>query len=154
MAHAMTAATVYQLQEDRLVFTGGPDMVLRRPPPPNRELAGEYEACGNTLLGGYHEGPITLAIDGQTMRDNAGCMATYATDGPRLRLRMQEGPACANPAPPYQPGLPTGIGGHISMLAVAQPDGFGFDDEGRLILRTVRGLLTMCRKGDPPPFGG
>lgn len=36
---------------------------------------------------------------------------------------------------------------------VAPPDGFGFDGEGRLILRTGRGLLTMCRKGDPPPFG-
>jgi hypothetical protein len=40
------------------------------------------------------------------------------------------------------------------MLAVAQPDGFGFDEEGRLILRTGRGLLTICRKGSPPPFGG
>jgi len=154
MARAMISATAYRLQEDRLVFTGGPGMILRRPPPANRELAGEYQACGNTLLGGYHEGPITLAIDNSTMRDNAGCIAAYKADGPRLTLRMQEGPACTNPAPPYQPGNPTGIGGHISMLAVAQPDGFGFDDQGRLILRTGRGLLTMCREGAPPPFGG
>jgi heat shock protein HslJ len=154
MAQAMTSATAYQLQGDRLVFTGGPGMTLRRPPLPNRELAGEYEACGNTLLGGYHEGPITLAIDSQKMRDNAGCTAAYTAEGPRLTLRLEADPACANPAPPFEPGRPTGIGGHISVLAVAQPDGFGFDDEGRLILRTARGLLTMCRKGDPPPFGG
>lgn len=153
MSLALTAATAYQLQGDRLLLTGGPGMILRRPPPANRELAGEYEACGNTLLGGYHEGPITLAIDHHTMRDNAGCMATYTSDGPQLRLHMEENLACTNPAPPYQPGQPTGIGGNISTLTVAQPDGFGFDDEGHLILRTGRGLLTMCRKGDPPPFG-
>jgi len=154
MAKAMTSATAYRLQGDGLVFTGGPGMVLRRPPPANRQLAGEYEACGNTLLGGYHEGPITLAIDDQKMRDNAGCVAAYTAAGPTLVLRTQEGPACVSPAPPYEPGKPIGIGGHISMLAVAQPDGFGFDDQGRLILRTGRGLLTMCRKGTPPPFGG
>lgn len=154
MAQAMTSATGYLLQEDRLVFTGGPGMILRRPPPVNRALAGDYQACGNTLLGAFHEGPITVAIDNKQMRDNAGCIAGYKAEGPRLVLDLQEGPACANPAPPYEPGKPTGIGGHISMLAVAQPDGFGFNDEGHLILRTGRGLLTLCRKGAPPPFGG
>lgn len=154
MVSGMTSATAYQLQGDRLVFTGGPGMKLRRPPPANRELAGEYVACGNTLLGGYHEGPITLTIDARTMRDNAECTADYSVDGPRLTLSMQNDPTCANTAPPFEPGHPTGIGGSISMLAVAKPDGFGFDSEGHLILRTARGLLTMCRKGDPPPFGG
>jgi heat shock protein HslJ len=154
MAKAMTSATAYRLEGSRLVFAGSLDMILRRPPPANRELAGEYQACGNTLLGGYHEGPITLAIDRQTMRDNAGCTAAYTAEGERLILRRQEDPACANPAPAYEPGKPVGIGGSISMLAVAQPDGFAFDEEGRLILRTSRGLLTMCRKGAPPPFGG
>ena len=128
-------------------------MVVRRPPEPDRHLAGEYKSCGNTLLGGYHEGPITLAIDNATMRDNAGCTATYTTEGPDLALDLQDGPACANAAAPYEPGKPAGLGGNISTLAVAQPDGFGFDEEGRLILRTGRGLLSMCRKGAPPPFG-
>jgi heat shock protein HslJ len=154
ISRAITSATAYRLQGRRLEFMGGPGMVLHRPPPPDRRLEGEYEACGNTLLGAYHEGPITLTIAGPEMRDNAGCTATYAADGPRLRLNLRGGPACANPAPPYEPGKPTGIGGSISMLAVAQPDGFGFDEEGRLILRTGRGLLTICRKGSPPPFGG
>lgn len=154
MVSGMTSATAYQLQGGRLQFTGGLGMKLHRPPPPNRNLAGQYEACGNTLLGGYHEGPITLAIDNQTMRDNAGCTAAYTAQGPELTLSTQDDPTCANTAPPFEPGYPTGIGGPISMLAVAQPDGFGFDDQGHLVLRTARGLLTMCRKGDPPPFGG
>jgi hypothetical protein len=106
------------------------------------------------LLGAYHEGPITLAVDGQAMRDNAGCTARYTANGPQLTLQLGTEAACARPAPPYVPGEPVGIGGPISMLAVARPDGFGFDDQGRLILRTMRGLLSMCRKGSPPPFGG
>lgn len=154
MTKAMTSATAYRLQHDRLVFTGGPGMVLRRPPPPDRMLAGEYEACGNTLLGAYHEGPITLAIDDHVIRDNAGCTAEYSAEGPNLTLRLADGPACAAKAPPFVPGEPVPVGGTISTLAVTRPDGFGFNDEGRLILRTARGLLTMCRKGSPPPFGG
>lgn len=129
-------------------------MVLRRPSPPDRQLVGEYEACGNTLLGAYHEGPITLAIDERTMRDNAGCTADYFAEGPKLALRLADAPACAAKAPPFVPGEPIPVGGAISPLAVTRPDGFGFNEEGRLILRTGRGLLTMCRKGSPPPFGG
>lgn len=154
MTQAMASATAYRLEKGRLVFTGGPGMVLRRPTPPSRALEGEYNACGNTLLGAYHEGPITLAIDEQAMRDNAGCTASYSLQGPRLILRLDESAACARPSPPFVPGEPVGVGGQISTLAVARPDGFGFDDQGRLILRTLRGLLSMCRKGSPPPFGG
>jgi heat shock protein HslJ len=153
MSRAMTAATSYRIDGDRLTLTGGPGMTLRRPPAPNRRLAGEYEACGNTLLGAYNEGPITLAFDGDTVRDNAGCVARYSADGARLALTRDDGPACADSAPPFKPGEPIGIGGEISVLAVARPDGFAFNDQGQLILRTTRGLLTMCRKGDPPPFG-
>ena len=153
MMRAITMASGYRIGDDRLVFSGGPGMVLRRPPQSNRQLGGEYEACGNTLLGAYHEGPITLAVDERTMRDNAGCTASYSAQGPHLSLRLEDGPACADAAPPFVPGEPVGIGGEISTLAVARPDGFGFDDEGRLILRTERGLLTMCRVGSPPPFG-
>ena len=129
-------------------------MELRRPAAPDRRLAGEYEACGNTLLGGYHEGPITLAIDDHTIRDNASCTAQYDTHGPTLVLRLGNGPACNAKSLPVVHGEPVPVGGSISTLAVTRPDGFGFDNEGRLILRTHRGLLTMCRKGSPPPFGG
>jgi META domain len=151
---AMMSATGYRLEDDRLFLTGGPGMVLRRPPPPNRRLAGEYEACGNTLLGAYHDGPITLAIDDRTMRDNAGCTAEYSAEGPELSLRLRDSPSCAAKAPPFVPGEPVPVGGAISTIAVTRLDGFGFNDEGRLVLRTRRGLLTMCRKGSPPPFGG
>jgi hypothetical protein len=154
MTKAMTSATGYRREGDRLVFTGGPGMVLRRPPPPDRRLTGEYEACGNTLFGAYHEGPITLSVDGRTMRDNAGCTAEYSAEGPNLTLRLGGAPACAAKALPFVPGEPVSVGGAISVLAVTRPDGFGFNDEGRLFLRTERGLLSMCRKGSPPPFGG
>ena len=153
MTKAMTSATGYRREEDRLVFTGGPGMVVRRPLPPDRRLAGEYEACGYTLLGAYHEGPITISIDESTMRDNTGCTAEYSVKGPNLTLRLSGAPACAAKALPFVPGEPVAVGGPISVLAVTRPDGFGFDDEGRLFLRTHRGLLSMCRKGSPPPFG-
>jgi heat shock protein HslJ len=153
MTRAMVSVTAYRLDGDRLVFTGGPGMVLRRPPLPDRRLAGEYESCGNTLLGAYHEGPITLAIDERTMRDNALCTVNYAADGPDLTLQFAHSDQCGGPAPPFVPGEPVGVGGDISVLAVTRPDGFGFNEQGQLILRTNRGLLTMCRKGSPPPFG-
>ncbi len=153
MARAMRSATAYRLDGDRLIFTGGPGMTVRRPPPPNRQLTGEYESCGNTMLGAYHEGPITLMIGAETIRDNASCAARYRADGPNLTLELDDSPACADSAPPFKPGEPVAVGGGISTLAVARPDGFAFNEQGQLILRTARGLLTMCRKGAPPPFG-
>ena len=153
MVKAIAAARAYRIEGARLTFTGGPGLVARRPPPPDRRLAGDYRSCGHTLLGGYHEGPITLAIDARTMRDNAGCAADYGAAGPRLTLRLANTPACAAKALPYVPGEPVPVGGAISTLAVTRPDGFGFDDSGRLFLRTGRGLLSMCRMGSPPPFG-
>ena len=153
MMNAIRSAKAYRVEGDRLVFTGGPGMTLRRPPVPNRRLEGDYEACGNTMLGAYHQGPITLAIGPKTMRDSAGCTADYAADGPLLTLRLQPSPACAARATPYVPREPVGIGGQISSLAVAPPTGFAFDKAGHLILSTHRGHLTMCRKGAPKPFG-
>lgn len=153
MARAIREPTAYQLQGDRLIFTGGPGMVLRRPPAPDRRLPGNYAACGDTMLGAYHEGPIRLEIDQDTLRDNASCVARYQANGPFLTLQVESSPACADKAPPYVAGEPVGIGGDISLLAVAPPDGFGFSDDGRLVLRTGRGLLRMCREGSPPPFG-
>ena len=153
MMRALRSAKSYRIEGDLLVFAGTPGMVLRRPPQPNRRLAGDYEACGNTMLGGAHEGPITLSIDKNTMRDAAGCTADYLAEGPHLTLRLHQSPACADTARPFVPGEPVSIGGEISSLAVAPPDGFGFDDDGRLILRTHRGHLMMCRKGSSAPFG-
>lgn len=153
MAKAIRGAIAYRLEGDRLIFTGNPGMVVRRPPEPDRRLPGKYAACGDTLLGAYHEGPITLEIDASRMRDNAGCAASYRADGPSLTLQIENSPACADKAPPYTPGEPVGVGGEISLLAVAPPDGFAFSDDGRLVLRTGRGLLRMCREGSPPPFG-
>jgi heat shock protein HslJ len=153
MARAIRSATGYRLEGERLILTGGPGMTARRPAEPDRRLAGEYKSCGNTLLGGYHEGPITLTIDERTIRDNADCVAEYVAEGPRLSLRLADGPACAAEATPFIPGEPVAVGGAISTIAVTRPDGFGFSDDGTLVLRTGRGLLTMCRTSAPPPFG-
>jgi heat shock protein HslJ len=153
IARAISSATAYRFDGDQLIVSGGPGMVLRRPPRPDRRLTGKYEHCGNTMLGASHEGPVTLTIDQRTMRDNAGCIASYRRQGPNLALQFTGGPACAAPSPVYVPGEPVAIGGTISPLAVTRPDGFAFNEEGQLVLRTRRGLLTMCRYGGPRPFG-
>ena len=153
MAKAIRSAIAYRLAGDRLILTGGPGLVARRPPASDRRLVGDYRACGNTMLGGYHEGPITLVIDAATIRDNAGCVADYTADGPNLTLRLAPTAACTAKSPPYAPGEPIAVGGAISTLAVTRPDAFAFTDAGQLILRTKRGHLTMCRVGAPPPFG-
>jgi heat shock protein HslJ len=153
MARAMMAGTAYRFEGDRLIITGGPGMIVRRPPVPNRRLVGEYEHCGNTLLGAYHEGPITLSIGPDTIRDQAQCVATYRADGPDLRLQLAQGEACGDPVLPSVPGEPVGVGGETSLLSATRPDGYAFNEQGQLIMRTNRGLLTMCRKGEPKPFG-
>lgn len=153
MARAISSAKAYRFEGEQLHITGDPGMVLLRPPEPNRALVGQYELCGNTLLGAVHEGPVTLTIDEYSMRDNAGCTAGYSVAGPNLSLRLSSGRECANTAPPYEPGEPAAIGGQISTLAVARPNGFAFNDSGQLILRTGRGLLSMCRAGAERPFG-
>ncbi len=153
MANAITSATAYRLSGDRLIFSGGPGMVARRPTPPNRKLPGEYEACGNTMLGAYHDGPITLAITAHQMRDNAKCTAKYVTNGPDMSLQLDGTPACGDTAPAYVSGQPVPVGGDISLLSVTRPDGFSFNEDGQLILRTNRGLLMMCRKDASRPFG-
>ena len=153
MTAAISGATAFRVDGEKLIFTGSGVMVVRRPPRPDRRLTGEYAACGDTLLGAYHEGPITLVIDSQTMVDNAGCSASYSTQGSQLSLALKSQQACALAAPVFEPGHPVAVGGAISTLATVRPDGFGFDEEGRLILRTKRGLLKMCRQGSPQPTG-
>lgn len=146
---ALGGVTGYRLDGDRLVLTGGPGLTLRRPPVPDRTLAGDYASCGNTLLGAYHAGPVTLSITREAMTDQSGCGASYSVDGPLLSLSLDGSAQCAGDAVPYVAGEPIEIGGERSLLALAPPDAFGFDDRGRLHLRTPRGLLPMCRKGDP-----
>jgi heat shock protein HslJ len=153
MARAIAGATGYRVEGDRLVISGGPGMSLRRPAAPDRRLAGNYESCGNTLLGGYHEGAITLRFASGSVTDNAGCSGTYRTGGPDLAVTLGSGPSCSGKASSYVPGEAIPVGGPISTLAVLRPDGFAFTDDGQLVLRTHRGLLTMCRKGKPKPFG-
>lgn len=152
MARAIVGATAYRIEGDRLTLTGGPGLTARRPPTPDRRLEGEYEACGNTLLGAYHEGPITLRFAEGTVTDQTGCRAAYTADGPDLEFRLDPA-TCTGEPTPFIPGRPSSVGADISLLATTPPDGFGFSEDGRLVLRTHRGLLGMCRKGSPPPFG-
>ncbi len=152
MARAIIGATGYQLSGNRLILTGGAGLTARRPDAPDRRLPGSYAACGNTLLGGYHQGPITLDIDEMTMVDQAGCKAAYKAEGFSLTLD-RDASTCSGQSTPYIPGQPIGIGGPISTLSTVPPDGFAFDERGRLVLRTHRGLLGMCRVGSPPLFG-
>ncbi|WJY19703.1 META domain-containing protein [Pseudoblastomonas flavescens] len=146
---ALGAVTGYRIDSDRLTLTGGPGLTLRRPPYPDRTLAGEFQSCGNTLLGAYQAGPITLSIARDTMTDQSGCRATYSSEGPNLSLALEDSVQCNEVPKPYVAGEPIEIGGGLSFLSLATPDAFAFTDRGRLVLRTPRGLLHMCRKGDP-----
>lgn len=141
--------------DGRLVLSGATEMVLERFPPPDRHLVGSYTHCGNTVLGAGHAGEVTLAIDRNTIRDNSGCTARYTADGPGLDLTLSAETSCrATAASPMYDGTNTvEIGGALSPLAILRPDGFGFDRRGQLILRTVRGNLTLCRAGQRKPFG-
>lgn len=152
MAQAITGAIGYQIEGDRLTLTGGLGLSARRPAQPDRRLTGEYTSCGNTLLGGYHEGPVTLTISEHVMQDNSGCRAEYTARGSRLEITPDPA-TCTGQSTPFEPGQPVGIGGNISTLTTVPPEAFAFDDQGRLILRTHRGLLGMCRVGTPPMFG-
>lgn len=152
MARAITGATGYRIAGDRLTLSGAPGLVARRFPEPDRRLPGEYEHCGNTMLGAYHEGPLTLTFDEDTATDQTGCRAAFVADGPNLTLRLDR-ETCTGEQTPFIPGRPDSVGGDISLLATTPPDAFAFDSQGRLVLRTHRGLLGMCRRGSPPPFG-
>lgn len=152
MARAIGEASEIRVTDGRLIIIGGPGLSARRPDAPDRRFSGRYEACGDTLLGAYHDGPITLAIDETSLVDQTGCRATYQAQGPNLTLEL-DGSSCTGKPTPYVPGQPVSIGGETSWLATVPPDGFGFDNQGRLILRTHRGLLGLCRVGSPPLFG-
>lgn len=153
IARAISGASGYRINGNELVLWGKIRMTLRRPPAPDRRLAGSYESCGNTLLGAYHEGPITLHFDKASVIDNAQCRATYRTEGPSLLITLDKGSACDVETAPFVPGEAVPVGGAISTLAVTLPDGFGFNEAGQLLLRTNRGLLTLCRQGESKPFG-
>ena len=152
MAGAISESSGIRVVGDRLTLTGGPGLSARRPDAPDRTLPGRYEACGNTLLGAYHEGPVTLDIDDVTLVDQTGCRATYAAQGPNLTLELDRS-SCVGQPTPYAPGQPISVGGATSWLATVPPNGFGFDEQGRLLMRTHRGLLGLWRAGSPPLFG-
>lgn len=150
--NAVAGATRFALEgEDRLLLRGKAALLLERPPEPDHRLVGRYAHCGNTVGGVGHAGPVTLAITPERMTDNAGCTARYTAAGPELSLALGSAPACRI-APAAPDGYPE-VGGAISPLALLRPDGFGFSADGRLFLRTNRGLLALCREGEPRRFG-
>jgi heat shock protein HslJ len=151
LRRALDPVRAYRVEGDRLELTGGPGLVARRQPAPVQTLRGDYESCGSTLLGAIHEGPITLTIDSRTMRDAAGCSAAWTADGPLLRIAKGGEAACAREPARSAPGEGAAVGGNISILAAAPPDAYAFDPEGRLILRTPLGLLSLCRKDSTAP---
>jgi heat shock protein HslJ len=136
------------LPDGRLRLEGGPEaLVLRRfrLEPWQQQLPGAYTACGSNPVGVSYNGPPSVTFDAGTVRDNAGCRGTYTTDGAKLRIRLENFPACsAEPAP-----LEGEIEVHdkSSLLAVLRPDAYAFDDEGLLRVRTRRGPLDLCRTG-------
>ncbi|MET0180920.1 MAG: META domain-containing protein [Novosphingobium sp.] len=148
---AVAGARRFVLTGRSLRLEGAAAVSLERFAPPDRRLVGRYAHCGNTVGGVGHGGPVTLAISSAAMTDNAGCTARYTAQGERLTLALGDAPACRI-APAAPEGFPE-VGGAISPLALLRPDGFGFSEDGRLFLRTRRGLLSLCRKGEPRRFG-
>jgi len=99
--------------------------------------------CNNSTLPDLsHDGEVWLEFGAGTVRDQAGCVASYETAGATLRLLLGEAPACRTAALPRRGAAE--IGGPRSALAQFRPDGFAWDEEGRLRLRTHRGLLALC----------
>lgn len=141
------------LSDGRISLQGGEPLLLRRPPPPSTSLPGRYGACrSNPRLVGY-DGEPALTFAATTVRDSAGCSATWRADGARLDIRRDATPACAAPPASSDPEAWIEVGATKSLLAALRPDGFAFDEEGVLRLRTHRGLFDMCREGEPRPFG-
>jgi heat shock protein HslJ len=137
----------------RVRLEGGEPLVLRRPPPVSAALPGSYSVCGSNPRGVLYDGVAAVTFTRSTVRDNAGCAATYRADGARLDIERDGSAACAPPPASLNPAADVEIGDRKSVLAVLRPDGYAFDEEGVLRLRTHRGLLALCRAGEPRPFG-
>jgi heat shock protein HslJ len=136
----------------RLEGTGEP-LVLRRPELVERSLPGTYDVCRSNPRGVMFDGAASVTFTRSGVRDNAGCSGTYRAEGALLAIRRETSKACAAPAGSLDPAADFEIGERRSLLAALRPDAFAFDEEGVLRLRTHRGLLDLCRAGEPRPFG-
>ena len=144
---AFARVTGHRIESGRLVLTGGPGLELIRPDPTDRRLAGRFETCGNSMLGASTDGDATLVFARYTVTDAAGCRASYRVERERLFIDRPDDPRCAGDPATYDPGMGASAlhGRTRSSLAVLRPDGFAFDEEGRLVLRTVVDNWTLCR---------
>jgi heat shock protein HslJ len=130
LAKALASMRSYRLIGDRLELSGDPGLVARRPNRLLMALEGNYEVCGNTLRGVHQQGPITLTVRDGTIRDAAGCTAMWSADGSRLMVEKGADPACERAPASVSQRSTVAIGGDVSTLAVAPPDGYAFDPEG------------------------
>ena len=142
---ALGGARTWRIAGDgSLLIDGAATIVARRPKPASYSLPGRYHVCNNSTLPDLsHDGEVWLEFGAGTVRDQAGCVASYETAGATLRLLLGEAPACRTAALPRRGAAE--IGGPRSALAQFRPDGFAWDEEGRLRLRTHRGLLALCK---------
>ncbi|HEX9946403.1 MAG TPA: META domain-containing protein [Allosphingosinicella sp.] len=136
----------------RLEGAGEP-LVLRRPAPLSPSLPGTYSACRSNPRGVTYDGVATITFTRSEVRDSAGCTAAYRNEGALLALTRDGSKACAPPPASLNPAADVEIGERKSVLAALRPDAYAFDEEGVLRLRTTRGILDMCRAGEPRPFG-
>lgn len=132
---------------------GGEPLVLRRPAAVAAALPGTYSACRSNPGAVMYDGVPALTFTDREVSDSAGCRGSYRADGALLAISRDGSKACEAPPASLDPAAPLEIGDRKSLLAALRPDAFAFDDEGILRLRTHRGVLDMCRAGDPRPFG-
>ena len=132
---------------------GGEPLVLRRPAAVAAELPGIYAACRSNPRAVSYDGVPTVTFADGEASDSAGCRARYRPDGALLNLRRDSSSACQAPPQSLDPAAEIQIGERKSLLAALRPDAYAFDEEGVLRLRTHRGLIDLCRVGEPRPFG-
>ena len=136
------------LADGRVRLDGGREaLVLRRVrlQPAEQALPGRYQVCGSNPRGVLYAGEARVSFDGAAVHDSSGCQGTYTAQGARLDIRLA--PSRAYSAPPASGEADVEVGGEHSLLAGLRPDAYAFDDEGRLRVRTRRGLLDLCRDG-------
>lgn len=136
----------------RMRLEGGEPLVLLRPAAISPSLPGSYSACRSNPRGVMYDGVPAMTFTRDEVRDSAGCRASYRADGALLAIRRENSKECAAPPQSFA-SADLEVGERTSLLASLRPDAFAFDEEGVLRLRTNRGLLDMCRIGEPRPFG-
>lgn len=131
----------------------GESLTLRRPPATSPSLPGVYRACGSNLRGISYNSVPAITFTATAVRDSAGCAGTYRAKGALLDIKRDDSRICSTPpAAPYN-FVELEIGDQGSILALLRPDGYAFDEEGVLRLRTRRGILNLCRDGERQPLG-